>query len=201
MKLSILIVNWNTRDMLNDCLHSVYATLGSMEAEVIVVDNASEDDSVDMVLEVQSLHRPAAYRECARLLREGGFLLGDFSSRSERSPPRSELPAKWRWMQSFQERLPSLLNCRPWPALDRSLASRPACGKEAGRESAAGGSMPPPDRRWTSRDPFLVHSYRTAVLRALSTHEQDGHRACADAARTQDLQMHPCEWRQGGGER
>lgn len=48
--LSIIIVNWNTRDYLRSCLASIYAhpPLG-YSFEVIVVDNASSDGSVDMV--------------------------------------------------------------------------------------------------------------------------------------------------------
>lgn len=49
MDLSIVIVNWNTSDLLRDCLHSVFAGLGSLEAEILVVDNASSDGSVAMV--------------------------------------------------------------------------------------------------------------------------------------------------------
>jgi GT2 family glycosyltransferase len=49
MDLSIVIVNWNTEDLLRACLQSVFAGLGSLEAEVIVVDNASSDGSVAMV--------------------------------------------------------------------------------------------------------------------------------------------------------
>ncbi|SDJ79286.1 glycosyltransferase family 2 protein [Aliiruegeria lutimaris] len=49
MDLSIVIVNWNTRDMLRDCLNTVLAGLGGLEAEIWVVDNASEDGSPEMV--------------------------------------------------------------------------------------------------------------------------------------------------------
>ena len=45
---SIIIVNWNTCDLLRQCLQSVYEQ-GSSNYEVIVVDNASSDDSVNMV--------------------------------------------------------------------------------------------------------------------------------------------------------
>jgi GT2 family glycosyltransferase len=48
-RLSICIVNWNTRDLLKDCLQSIYADSESEQWEVIVVDNASVDDSVEMV--------------------------------------------------------------------------------------------------------------------------------------------------------
>ncbi|MHC4693556.1 MAG: glycosyltransferase family 2 protein, partial [Planctomycetota bacterium] len=49
MKVSIIIVNWNTENILYDCLQSVYANRGSLKFEVIVVDNASSDGSVEMV--------------------------------------------------------------------------------------------------------------------------------------------------------
>jgi GT2 family glycosyltransferase len=49
MDLSISIVNWNTRDLLDQCLASIYETTHGIEFEVIVVDNASEDGSADMV--------------------------------------------------------------------------------------------------------------------------------------------------------
>jgi len=48
-RLSICIVNWNTRDLLKDCLQSIFEDPESEQWEVIVVDNASADDSVDMV--------------------------------------------------------------------------------------------------------------------------------------------------------
>lgn len=47
--LSILIVNWNTRDLLRDCLASIFGHWGSITMEIIVVDNASSDGSVEMV--------------------------------------------------------------------------------------------------------------------------------------------------------
>ncbi|MEN6355772.1 MAG: glycosyltransferase family 2 protein [Armatimonadota bacterium] len=49
MDLSISIVSWNTRDILDACLKSVYSHAGSIDFEVIVVDNASSDGSVEMV--------------------------------------------------------------------------------------------------------------------------------------------------------
>jgi len=47
--LSILIVNWNTRDLLRECLLSIYGHAPQEPFEVIVVDNASSDGSADMV--------------------------------------------------------------------------------------------------------------------------------------------------------
>ncbi len=47
--LSVIIVNWNTRHVVGDCIESVLANLGSLDAEVIVVDNASDDGSAQMI--------------------------------------------------------------------------------------------------------------------------------------------------------
>jgi N-acetylglucosaminyl-diphospho-decaprenol L-rhamnosyltransferase len=47
--LSIVIVSWNTRDLLERCLESLRAARGTLELEIIVVDNASQDGSPEMV--------------------------------------------------------------------------------------------------------------------------------------------------------
>lgn len=47
--LSIIIVNWNTAALLCDCLASLVATSTAGRSEILVVDNASRDDSVGMV--------------------------------------------------------------------------------------------------------------------------------------------------------
>ena len=49
MDISVIIVNWNTRDLLRRCLDSLVATAGSLAVEVIVVDNDSHDGSQDML--------------------------------------------------------------------------------------------------------------------------------------------------------
>ncbi|MBN1563584.1 MAG: glycosyltransferase family 2 protein [Anaerolineae bacterium] len=48
LDLGIVIVNWNTRDLLRDCLRSVFAS-ENVTFRVIVVDNASWDKSAEMV--------------------------------------------------------------------------------------------------------------------------------------------------------
>ena len=49
VSLSICIVSWNTRDLLETCLRSLYADPDSAGWQVLVVDNASSDGSADMV--------------------------------------------------------------------------------------------------------------------------------------------------------
>ena len=52
MRLSIIIVNWNVRELLDRCLASIFAAdLEPDSFEVIVVDSASQDDSAAMVRE------------------------------------------------------------------------------------------------------------------------------------------------------
>src|SRR5262245_32896717 len=46
---SVIIVNWNTRELLRACLTSIYAESPSVRLEVIVVDNGSSDGSPRMV--------------------------------------------------------------------------------------------------------------------------------------------------------
>lgn len=47
--MSIIIVNWNTKELLQNCLTSVYKQAGSVNYEVIVIDNGSTDGSPEMV--------------------------------------------------------------------------------------------------------------------------------------------------------
>jgi N-acetylglucosaminyl-diphospho-decaprenol L-rhamnosyltransferase len=51
LDLSIIILNWNTRDLLADCLTSIVETTEGLPLEVIVVDNASTDGSPEMMRE------------------------------------------------------------------------------------------------------------------------------------------------------
>lgn len=49
MELTVIIVNYNVKFFLEQCLHSVMKALHSIESEVIVADNNSADGSVQMV--------------------------------------------------------------------------------------------------------------------------------------------------------
>lgn len=49
MDISIIIVSWNARDYLINCLNSITETVGNLSYEVFVVDNASHDGSPEAV--------------------------------------------------------------------------------------------------------------------------------------------------------
>ncbi len=51
MKVSIIIVNYNVRHFLEQCIRSVKSAITNLEAEIIVVDNNSKDDSCAMIKE------------------------------------------------------------------------------------------------------------------------------------------------------
>lgn len=46
---AVIVVNWNTRELLADCLASIADTTTGSDVETVVIDNASTDDSAAMV--------------------------------------------------------------------------------------------------------------------------------------------------------
>src|SRR5574341_1064486 len=73
-RVSIIILNFNTRDDLRTCLRSVRQTEageGRGDAEVFVVDNASTDGSADMVVE------EFPWVRLIRAAKNGGYAYGN----------------------------------------------------------------------------------------------------------------------------
>ena len=71
LDLAIVILNYNTRDLLRACLESVYASQGSFCFTLCVVDNASQDQSSQMVAE----HFPLAGLITSQA--NGGYSVGN----------------------------------------------------------------------------------------------------------------------------
>ncbi|UJS20007.1 MAG: glycosyltransferase family 2 protein [Candidatus Brocadia sp.] len=47
--LNFIIINWNTRQLLLDCISSVYTTVTGLKYQIYVVDNGSQDESIKAV--------------------------------------------------------------------------------------------------------------------------------------------------------
>jgi len=57
MDLSIIIVSWNVKDLLRNCLNSIYSEKEDFTFEIFAVDNASDDSTAEMVSkEFPSVH-------------------------------------------------------------------------------------------------------------------------------------------------
>jgi hypothetical protein len=53
IELSIVIVSYNTKEVLKECLDSIYKTAKNLSFEVIVVDNASKDQTKDEISKLE----------------------------------------------------------------------------------------------------------------------------------------------------
>jgi GT2 family glycosyltransferase len=49
VELSICIVSYQARDLLRDCLYSIHKTVDSLSFEIIIVDNHSDDGTIEML--------------------------------------------------------------------------------------------------------------------------------------------------------
>lgn len=81
MILTIIIVNWNTKEMLKDCLSSLHDTADPKQVKIIVVDNASVDGSVEMVKSTYPL---------VNLIESGGNI--GFGRANNLAAPHSDTP-------------------------------------------------------------------------------------------------------------
>ena len=49
MDLSICIVNWNTKELLRQCINSIYAKTKGIDFEIIIVDDGSTDNTEEII--------------------------------------------------------------------------------------------------------------------------------------------------------
>ncbi len=49
MKLSVIIVNYQVKFYLAQCIHSVVKSMNGIDGEIIVVDNDSKDNSIEFL--------------------------------------------------------------------------------------------------------------------------------------------------------
>ncbi len=93
MHLAVVVVSYNTRDLLAACLHSVYASPLPTGARlsVVVVDNASADGSAAMVAQDYSQTRLIA--SIANLGFTGGNNLALHALGFDVTPPHAPTPS------------------------------------------------------------------------------------------------------------
>ena len=74
MKLSVVIVNYNVRLLLEECIKSVEKALDGIEGDIFVIDNNSSDGSVEYIRErFRSLARVKLPRNLAGLCLHRGW--------------------------------------------------------------------------------------------------------------------------------
>jgi GT2 family glycosyltransferase len=158
LDLSIVIVSWNTRDLLARCLASLPGAAGSLQTEVLVADNASADGTPAMVRE--------RYPEVTLL--PTGANLG-FTRANNLALPRTTgdrillLNPDTVCPAGALEAL-----CAALDALPGAAAVGPDLRDEQGRPAASWGDFPRPWHHWLGLvDParrWLPHPWRDAGL-------------------------------------
>jgi hypothetical protein len=134
--LAVVIVNYNTREFLGPCLEALPAALGGLAAEVWVVDNASPDESAELVRErfpgvrLIASERNGGYAYGNNLgLRAAGFGVAGEEPRFRHAlllnPDTVAPPGSLERLVGFLEREPSIGACgprveRPDGSLDRA---------------------------------------------------------------------------------
>jgi GT2 family glycosyltransferase len=93
VNLGIVVVNYNTRDLLRTCLHSVYASQGDFTFDVCVVDNGSPDSSAEMVAAEFPQTRLIANTENVGYPSANNQGLAAFGFQKSQTPnPKSQMP-------------------------------------------------------------------------------------------------------------
>lgn len=174
MKLSIIIVSWNTCELLQECLGAIYLHPPEAAFEVWVIDNASTDGSPDMVRERYPQVRLIANRENPGFARANNQ--GIHSSRGEYvlllNPDTYVKPGALDTMVRFLEERPAaagvgakLLN--PDRTLQISCYPRPTLFREFWRMFHLDAIKPYavyPMERWDSYEPREVDVLMGACL-------------------------------------
>jgi hypothetical protein len=136
---SVVIVSWNTRDLLLDCIDSLVAQTRHATLELIVVDNGSHDGSADALADARPtvrLIRNAENRGFARACNQGlSIATGDYLClvNSDIKALDGVIDRMWAYLQDHPEigalapktvgrDLQLRRNCRDYPTLRNEAA-------------------------------------------------------------------------------
>ena len=136
LDLAIVILNYNTKALLRDCLQSVFASDGAVRFHVCVVDNASTDGSVEMV----AAEFPAVHLIANRVNR--GFSAGNndglrWYGFGQDAPPGSETLPRYALLLNPDTLVPPT----SLDAMVRFMDARPAVGVAGPRVRRLDGSL------------------------------------------------------------
>lgn len=153
-RLSVVVVSYNVRELLRDCLHSLRAARAELALQVLVVDNASADGSAAMVA--------SAFPE-AELLALGQN--AGFSAANNAAIERAAAP------EILLLNPDTTVPLRALPSLLAFMAARPRCGIAGPRLLNSDGSFQPsawpqPTLRSVLRDHWLPPSWRRRAAAA-----------------------------------
>jgi len=137
MNLSIIIINWNTRKLLADCLHSIEQHPPTAAFEVWVVDNASNDGSAAMVQDEFSWVNLIQNKENAGFARANNQALQQATGRYAvlLNSDTQVLPGALQTLADFMDAHPQAGACGPL-LLNADGSLQPSCHPvlTAGRE-------------------------------------------------------------------
>lgn len=113
MDVSIIIVNWNTRDYLQRCLNSILQYTEGIDFEVIAVDNASSDSSARMVEEKFPLIKLIKNKENVGFAKATNQAIRESSGRYILllNPDTEVLESPFRVMIEFMDKNPEVGIC------------------------------------------------------------------------------------------
>jgi len=145
MKVSIVIVSWNVKAFLVDCIESIIKSTSSFDNEIIVVDNAGTDGTVEAIIERFPEVRLIANADNAGFARANnqGAAVAQGEYLFIVNPDTQFLPNTLNELVKFMDRNPDIAMCGPHVlngdrTTQRSVRGLPTWGMAFSRHTPLG---------------------------------------------------------------